>query len=159
MAKKRDRRAVEPTSTLREFGERDPGAQYVLRPGGYVVLLRDEPTREVGVVVTPLGVWLAGGGLDPGESPEDAAIRECLEEIGVEVRLLRRIGMADQLTYAAAESTHFRKRSTYFVGEIVTTQGDGETDHELDWMTVDEAAARLKDAAQRWAVREAFDLE
>ncbi len=39
------------------------------------------------------GGWeLPGGKVDPGESDEEALVRECHEELGVEVRLGRRIG-------------------------------------------------------------------
>lgn len=37
-------------------------------------------------------VWvLPGGGIDPGESPELAAVREVREESGVEVRIVRKV--------------------------------------------------------------------
>mmetsp|Transcript_17784 Transcript_17784/g.50057 ORF Transcript_17784/g.50057 Transcript_17784/m.50057 type:complete len:409 (+) Transcript_17784:147-1373(+) len=34
-----------------------------------------------------LGYWLPGGAVDPGEHLQEAAVRECQEEVGVEVRL------------------------------------------------------------------------
>lgn len=38
-------------------------------------------------------VWvLPGGGIDPGESPEDASVREILEETGLSVKIDRLVG-------------------------------------------------------------------
>lgn len=36
---------------------------------------------------------LPGGGVQPGESPWDAALRETLEEVGVEIEILRLAGL------------------------------------------------------------------
>jgi 8-oxo-dGTP diphosphatase len=39
------------------------------------------------------GLWeFPGGGVEPGESEVDAARRECLEELGIEVTAMGRIG-------------------------------------------------------------------
>jgi 8-oxo-dGTP pyrophosphatase MutT (NUDIX family) len=41
----------------------------------------------------PEGMWaLPKGGIDPGESPEQAALREVREETGVEGRLVEKLG-------------------------------------------------------------------
>lgn len=34
---------------------------------------------------------IPGGGVDPGETPEDSAYRECIEEIGVEITGLKKL--------------------------------------------------------------------
>ncbi len=140
------------TDDILEFGDRDPEARYVLRPGGYVVLRSPDGVPDrIGVVVASDGVYLLGGGQDPGEAPDAAAVRECIEECGVHARIVRRIGVADQLTYSQSERKHYRKRSTYFVAEAERVDGGGEPDHELAWMSAAEAARRLTDGAQRWA--------
>jgi len=33
------------------------------------------------------GYWLPGGGMDPGELPVAAAVRECREEVGIDVEV------------------------------------------------------------------------
>ena len=67
------------------------------RPGVLVYVTRAAPVewelllfdvvREPGYVAI-----VPGGGIEPGETPEDAAVRETLEETGLEVRVLRELG-------------------------------------------------------------------
>ena len=65
------------------------------------------------------------------------------------------LGLADQLKFSASEGGHLRKRCTFFVAEVLDgpPQPAIEPDHELLWLTQGEAAARLSDESQRWAVR------
>lgn len=68
------------------FGERVAGASYALRPSAYA-LIRNE-FGQVAVVRTAQGVFLPGGGIEAGETPEQAVQREVLEECGLGIRLL-----------------------------------------------------------------------
>jgi 8-oxo-dGTP diphosphatase len=136
---------------LLEFGIAIPGADYRLRPGGYAILLRGE---MVGVVATPEGLVLLGGGQEDGESAEAAAVREAAEECGLRVILNRCIGVADELVFAESEGAYYRKRCTFFLAEVAGRCGDGEPDHELLWLPVGEAG-RLRFGSQRWAVEKA----
>jgi 8-oxo-dGTP pyrophosphatase MutT (NUDIX family) len=125
----------------------------VLRPGGYVVLFDDG--GAVAVVSTPSGLALPGGGQDKGEEPEDAAVREVEEECGLRITLCRRIGIADELVFAADERIHYRKRCTFFVAKAIGRTGAGESDHRLVWLSPTDAVAKLLHQSQRWAVSEA----
>src|SRR4051812_17263780 len=112
---------------LREFGTHECGANYVLRPGGYAVIRR--ATGEVAVLATPGGYYLPGGGQNPGESPEQAAIREAREECGLVIQIDRLIAIADQLVFSAAEATHFRKRCWFYLAVAIASDGtSGEPD-------------------------------
>src|SRR5262245_54693166 len=99
------------------FGEMVPGRPYVLRPGGYAVIRR-EP-GEVGIVQTPDGFFLIGGGLEGDESPEQALLREAQEECGLVLRIASIIGCADELVFAEREQTYFRRSGTFFRADIV----------------------------------------
>jgi ADP-ribose pyrophosphatase YjhB (NUDIX family) len=143
-------------TAIPEFGSATPGAVYILRPGGYVVIFRTG--GDVAVVSTPRGLALPGGGQDHGESAADAALREAHEECGLRIALGRCVGVADELVFAADEGKHYRKRCTFFLAAVVGRSGAGEPDHELVWLSPADAIARLQHESQRWAVAEAGRL-
>ena len=85
-----------------------------------------------------------GGGMDDGESPEQAAVREAMEELGIEVAIKQKIAEI-QLGY--------KSRQIYFLvehvaGEFGTGAGEEYTDADPDdpeegiyipiWMPIDE---------------------
>jgi 8-oxo-dGTP diphosphatase len=139
--------------TILQFGEPVPGTEYVFRPGGYAIV--EGPGAMIAVASTSRGYFLPGGGQDKDESPEEAAVREAYEECGLRIRILRRIGVADELVYALDEATYFRKRCTFFTAELLQQDGPGEADHHLVWIASDVARAQLEHGSQRWAVAEA----
>jgi 8-oxo-dGTP pyrophosphatase MutT (NUDIX family) len=113
---------------------------------------------DVAAVSTPLGLMLPGGGQEEGESPEAAAVREVGEECALEIRLGPPIGVADELVFAADEGIHYRKRCTFFFADIVGRAGGGKPEHDLVWMSRQDAQGRLLHESQRWAVAEACGL-
>jgi ADP-ribose pyrophosphatase YjhB (NUDIX family) len=139
-----------------EFGTATPGIEYSLRPGGYVVILNG--AGAVAMVSTLEGLALPGGGQNEVEKPEEAAIREAQEECGLQVALSKCIGVADELFYSEVERKHYRKRCTFFIGEVVCRSGVGEPDHKLLWWSAGEAITNLRHGSQRWAVAEACRL-
>ena len=142
------------TEGIPEFGTVVPGAHYVLRPGGYLVVRNSE--GAIAVLSTPQGLFLPGGGQERGESPAQAALREADEECGMRVRLEGLLCTADELVFAASEATYYRKRGVFFKAELVRHGKGGESDHRLIWMAMEEAAARLRHRSQAWAVMEAI---
>jgi len=84
-------------------------------------------------------MWtLPGGMLDPGEAPHEAAVREVREEVGVDVRLDRLVGV------------YFLRRRHpgirfVFVGHLASDQIPSISDDELDdmgWFAPDELPDR-----------------
>ena len=139
-----------------EFGEGTPGADYVIRPGGYLVVRNSR--NKFAVVSTPRGFFLPGGGQEESETAAQAAVREANEECGLIVTLGELLGTADELVFASAEEQYFRKRCVFFSAELVSWTGGGESDHDLIWMSADEAATRLTHKSQAWAVKLAQHL-
>ena len=67
---------MDPWRDVPVFGDRRATSQPTPRPSAYV-LIADESGR-VAVVRTGVGVFLPGGGIESGESPEVAAARKYL---------------------------------------------------------------------------------
>ncbi len=69
---------------------------------------------------------LPGGGVDEGESLEQAAIRECLEEIGCHVEIKNKIGIAEE--YRDVIGRH--QITHCFVAKVVGERGIPQTTQE-----------------------------
>ena len=143
-------------SPIPQFGTRHPGREYIFRPSAYVILPNDRD--QVAIVRTPVGVFLPGGGQNPGESAEAAAVREVAEECGFEAELLEPLGVADQFAYSVEETVYFMKRSSFFRARIIGPAPMTEIDHELCWLSSEDAAAAVSHESHRWAVAEARRL-
>jgi 8-oxo-dGTP diphosphatase len=137
--------------TILQFGDQISGVDYVLRPGGYLVVRNSK--SAIAVVATTRGYFLPGGGIEAGESAEQAAVREANEECGLSVVLKDSLGTADEFVFSGAEGLYYRKRCSFFSADFVSCNGDGEPDHRLMWMSVDEAVSRLSHKSQVWAVK------
>lgn len=67
---------------------KEPYKEIRLGIGSGVIVHRQSDNRFLMVQeFAHQGFWVPGGGLDPGEKLRDCAVRECLEEAGVEVEL------------------------------------------------------------------------
>jgi 8-oxo-dGTP diphosphatase len=135
------------------------------RTGAYAVLVDD------GRILLALGnleaapEWtLPGGGVEAGETPEQAAVREVREETGYDVELIRLLG-EDTFSVPAGERLDGSGRlllgvrlvfEARIVGGELTAEVGGTTD-EAAWVPIEEVA-RLKrvdlvDAALRMLQR------
>ncbi len=150
LAEARGRETAVDLKPIPAFGERLPNQDYVCRPSAYV-LVRDLRNR-VATVRTLSGIFLPGGGINPGESAKEAAAREAREECGFEIRLDGEIGVADEYLYAEMESTFFLKRSSFFRASLTASGLGSESDHELVWLPQGEAESAMKYGSHRWAL-------
>ncbi len=90
------------------------------------------------------GRWaLPKGHIDPGETAEEAAVREVSEETGIETELLRPIGTVHYLFWR--EGLLRRKRVDYFLGQKTGGRlraAEGEIDRAR-WVGPEEFARRI----------------
>jgi 8-oxo-dGTP diphosphatase len=136
------------------FGDRKAGVVYVPRRVASAIIF--EQGRLAVVHVRREGdnrFFLPGGGIDEGETAEQALLREIVEECGRAAVVEGKLGEAVQHTRGpeGAWSHHiayFRARFGAVLGPPL------EADHTLMWLTASEAAARLYRRSDAWAVSE-----
>jgi 8-oxo-dGTP diphosphatase len=117
---------------------------------GRILLCHISPSVGAGDVWT-----LPGGGLEFGESPSDAAIRELAEESGYRGEVLGLLDVTDRLFERSDDGTRLHAIRIVYEVRIV----DGELRHERDgstdmcqWVTPDEARRLALGAMAKRAV-------
>lgn len=102
---------------------------------------------------------LPKGRIEPGESPEQAAVREVREETGVTARVVAPLAGIDYW-FADGSSKRIRKHVDFFLlGYVEGSESDfdpSEVD-EARWFPSPEAVERLTHASERRVAAEARD--
>ena len=133
------------------FGARAEAERYTVRPSAYGLI--DGGRGQLAVVRTSHGVFLPGGGIEEGETPEQAVVREALEECGLAVRAGDWAIHAVQFIYSESERTHFEKLSTFVDATVEAVASSAtEADHTPEWMAPEAASRLLSPESHRWAV-------
>jgi 8-oxo-dGTP diphosphatase len=138
-------------SAIPEFGERIAGRTYVDRPGAYALIT--DSHELVGVIQSRGAYFLPGGGIEAGETEEDALLRELREELGCTARILARIGEAVQYLVTEGEGC-FTIRGTFFRACLLERIGKGEPNCRLEWLSPSDAIAQLQRQSDAWAVQQ-----
>jgi 8-oxo-dGTP diphosphatase len=134
------------------FGIRPGARRATVRPSAYA-FLRDRAGR-VAVVRAVDGNFLPGGGIEDGESPEEAIVREALEECGLVVRVGVCVSRVVQFV-VTAEGDSVEKRCAFFDARIERANRAAMLPgHETLWLGPASAARILKHDSQMWAVLE-----
>jgi len=127
------------------FGTPVEGETVTPRRAAYAVIAG--PHDAVAVVDTRGGLFLPGGGSDTGETPEQTARRECLEELAREVRFTG--GMREALQHFSVDGRHFRMEAAFLEAQFVG-EPHGHGEHELRWATARDAS-RFFHRSHAWA--------
>lgn len=134
------------------FGIKE-NVEYRDREGAYVILMHD---NRVGIIQTPRGFFLLGGGLENSESHIECIERECIEEAGCIVSVKDKICSAE--TYCMHEKIgYFHPIQTYYIGELIAKVSEPmENEHVLLWAEFDEIKGKMFAEMQNWALEQCF---
>lgn len=109
--------------------------------GSASVVLPYDPERRVALLArlpragplylgeNPKLIEAAAGMIDPGESPEQTAIREAMEEVGVRLGVLESVGRLYSCPGISTETLHLYL-APYAMGDRVGAGGGHEHEHE-----------------------------
>lgn len=137
-----------------QFGRPQPGVAYRDRPAAFGVVERDGKVAVVFVTRRDGQYYdLPGVGIDPGETPEQAVVREFGEETGLTIEPVRVLGRASQFM-RQEDGSPANNRSTLFEARWAADAPElkVEEDHALQWLDPLEAIAALRHDSHAWAV-------
>jgi 8-oxo-dGTP diphosphatase len=138
-----------------QFGTPEPGRDYPDRPAAFAIVEKAGKIALVRVSFAGGGgrTDLPGGGIDPGETAGEAAVRECGEEAGLVVETLDLVTRADHFFVnenGVAKNTRGVFLAARMVGEDAFLKT--EDDHALVWAEPNEALLSLERESHVWAV-------
>ena len=110
-----------------------PGAYGVVRRDGRVLLVWDQADEQW---------YFPGGGIEAGESPEEALAREVTEETGFRLLACTPLVYAEQPTAKGVT-----KQCHFFLAEVDDTDS-GPAEHEVEWVPLHEAPGRMEEASR-----------
>ena len=109
---------------------------------GAVVYAKHDGVIYVALVHDVFGYWtLSKGGVEEGESIEEAAVREIKEEIGLDITISEKLGEIEYIAYPP-DIGKVRKQVTFFLGkseyqELALEKGSGGLDR-ASWFQLHE---------------------
>ncbi|CAM3098316.1 NUDIX hydrolase [Stackebrandtia soli] len=120
------------------------------------VAVFDDAGRVLLIQRSDCGEWcMPGGAADVGETPSEAAIRECVEETGLRIAVTDLIGIYDNRGVSEVMARH--AYHNVFKGHVVG--GEAVVTHEsldVGWFTEDEAVALTLFRGHKVKVPDAF---
>ncbi|WP_029333595.1 NUDIX domain-containing protein [Exiguobacterium oxidotolerans] len=134
------------------FGLKQEGMHYQNKPSVYAVVFDKRQQKYLTVRTNSQHFFLPGGGMEVGESPEQALHRELLEETGYTIRIEAPLGRSKQHLIAPNGEALLNDAFFYEVTLLELTQAAVEVDHHMTWLSIQDTD-KLFHAHQAWAVR------
>jgi 8-oxo-dGTP diphosphatase len=131
--------------SMRRYGDPvDPRQAYRDRPGAYAVIREGDDVLVTEQEAPDREFQLPGGGIDAGEGALRALHRECLEETGWRIRVLRRLGAFQRFAYMPEYDLWARKVCHVYLARPVRRIGEPvEPGHQAVWMPIPAALELL----------------
>jgi len=123
------------------------GSDYTLRKSARAILLNDEGNMATQYLSTYTYHKLPGGGIDPGETAEEALKREVLEEVGCDCEIIKPIGVTIEyrnkynmihISYA------FVAKVIGEIGQPALEEGEIEEGQSTLWLPPSEVMAKME---------------
>lgn len=140
---------------FKEFGNQVAGVEYPERIGAYGIVIRD---GKVLIEIGKLGYFLPGGGIDDGETVEEALRREFVEETGYQLTSWKPLAHSVEYRNGPEEGYRQKKVCHFFLVELgekgEPTYADGHV-QPVEWIPMDAIRERMLLDSQWWAIKEA----
>lgn len=136
----------EKTLGIGELGDQ-LGSDYRLRKSARAILLNEAGEMATQYLSTYTYHKLPGGGIDPGETPEEAMKREVLEEVGCDCEITNSIGVTLEYRnkYNLLHISYcYAAKVVGEIGEPALEEGEIEEGQETLWLPPEEVLAKME---------------
>lgn len=125
-----------------------------MKKGVITVIFSDDRTKVLLIKRRDVPIWtLPGGGIEKGESEEEAMLRETEEETGFKVEISRKVGDYTPINYLTTPTTVFECK---IISGMATT---GPETREIDYFPLDALPMRMPPPYSEWIEDAAKNLE
>ncbi len=130
-----------------EAANKNEEAEFQVRDTARAVIFDDNHNIALMKVAQGSFHKLPGGGIDQGETPEQALVRECREEAGVEITDIKKIGLIREIKKSRKKIQNSHCYVAYVVGaktQPQLTESEKKSGFEVLWLKHDDAIQLIR---------------